>query len=180
MMLAQKLKIKALWVICFAFLFSSCASYQRFQHMAEEAEIPSQVFQADFNQTWQAVLQIVRRYDLAVQNQQSGVIRTRWIDNTMEVNFADSFGTHDAVRAARFKLVINVVRGFRGDREVSMVSVYRRQMIERDFLQGWQTVRSDGITEKAILYRIERLIAIDNRLKEIEEQRAAELERSFQ
>ena len=147
--------------------------------MAEEAEIPSQVYQGDLTQTWQAVLQIMRRYDLAIQNQQSGVIRTRWIDNTLEYNFSESFGANDGVKAARFKLILNVVKGFRGAREVTQVTVYKRQMVERDFMQGWQVVRSDGIQEKAILYRIERLLAIDNRLKEIEDQRARELESSF-
>lgn len=147
--------------------------------MSQQLEIPSQVYNSDYNKTWQAVIQIMRRYDLAIQNQQSGVIRTRWIDNTLELNFADSFGSNDAVRAARFKLVINVVKGFRGDREVSRVSVYRRQMVEKDFLQGWQVVPSDGIQEQIILYRIGRLLEIEERIERIERERAKELESSF-
>lgn len=162
-----------------AFLITSCASYEKFHQMSQQLEIPSRVYQSDYTKTWQAVLQVMRRYDLAVQNQQSGVIRTRWIDNTLELNFADSFGASDSVRAARFKLVINVVKGFRGDREVSRVSVYKRQMVERDFLQGWQVVNSDGIQEETILYRIERLLAIEERLEQIEQQRARELEDNF-
>lgn len=157
----------------------SCASYEKFHQMSQQLEIPSQVYNSDYNKTWQAVIQIMRRYDLAIQNQQSGVIRTRWIDNTLELNFADSFGSNDAVRAARFKLVINVVKGFRGDREVSRVSVYRRQMVEKDFLQGWQVVPSDGIQEQIILYRIGRLLEIEERIERIERERAKELESSF-
>lgn len=160
-------------------LLSSCASYEQFQYMSEEFEVPSQVYKADFNQTWQAVIDIMKRYDLEVYDQESGVIKTRWIDNTLELNFADSFGSSDAVKAARFRLIVNVVKGYRGDQEVSKVTIFKRQMIEQDFLQGWKVVPTDGIQEKTILYRIERGIAIDNRLKKIEDQRKKEMELSF-
>jgi hypothetical protein len=168
-----------------AFLASSlifttgCGSYQQFQYIAEEFEIPTTVFKSDYNQSWQAVLQIMQKYDLALQNQEAGVIKTRWIDNTLQLNFSDSFGTSDSVKAARFKIIINIVKGFRSGREVSKVTVFKRQMVEQDFLQGWKVVRSDGILEKAILYRIGRVISIDNKLKKIEEKRAKEQEASF-
>ena len=85
----------------------------------------------------------------------------------------------DAVKAAKFKLIINVVKGFRSNREVSKITVYRRQMIEQDFLQGWKVIPSDGILEKTILYRIERNLKIAERLKRIEDQKAKELEANF-
>jgi hypothetical protein len=121
----------------------------------------------------------MKRYDLEVYDQESGVIKTRWIDNTLEVNFADSFGSSDSVKAAKFRLIVNVVKGYRGDQEVSKVTIFKRQMIEQDFLQGWKVVPTDGIQEKTILYRIERGISIDNRLEKIEDQRKKEMELSF-
>ncbi len=161
------------------FLIISCSSYEQFQHMAEEFEIPNKIFLADYNQSWQAVVQIMNKYDIELQNQESGVIKTRWIDNTLALNFADSFGGNDSVKAARFKLIINVIKGFRSGREVSKITVFKRQMVETDFLQGWKVIRTDGIMEKTVLYRIERLILIDNKLKEIEEKKSKEAEASF-
>ena len=96
------------------------------------------------------------------------------MDNTLEINFADSFGSSDAVKAAKFKLIINVVKGFRSSREVTKVTIYKRQLVEQDFLQGWKEVINDGIMEKTLLYRIERLIATDNKLKEIDKAREKE------
>lgn len=154
--------------------FSSCASYEKFRQVTEELEIPSKVYKADYNQSWQAVITVMRKYDIATQNQEAGFIKTRWMDNTLEVNFADAFGSSDAVKAAKFKLVVNVVKGFRGGREVSKVTIYKRQLVEQDFLQGWKEVSTDGIMEKTLLYRIERLIAIDNKLKEIDKAREKE------
>jgi hypothetical protein len=168
-----------LWLLGTIFLIHSCSSYQQFQFLAEEHEIPSQVFDADYTQTWQAVLQVMRNYNLALQNQEAGVIKTRWEDNTVELNFADSFGTGDAVRAARFMLVVNVVKGFRGNREVCRVTVFKRQMVEQDFLQGFKVIPTDGILEKTILYRIGRNIHIENQLKTIEERRQREQELAF-
>ena len=154
--------------------FGGCASYEKFRQVTEELEIPTKVYKADYNQTWQAVIQVMRKFDIAQQNQEAGFIKTRWMDNTLEVNFTDSFGSSDAVKAAKFKLVVNVVKGFRSSREVTKVTIYKRQLIEQDFLQGWKEEPTDGITEKTLLYRMERLIATDNKLKEIDKAREKE------
>lgn len=175
-------KRKGLKLLLLAFCaatLSGCSSYKQFQYIAEEFEIPSKVFKYEYSQTWQAVLQIMQKFDLSTQNQEAGIIKTRWRDNTLELNFADSFGSSDSVKAAKFKLIVNVVKGFRGTREVSKVTVFKRQMVEHDFLQGWKVVRSDGIMEKTILYRIERVLAIDQRLKKIEEEKSKEAEANF-
>lgn len=166
--------MKLYQLIVFALLFTSCANYEKFRQITEEMEVPSRIFRADYNQTWQAVIQVMRRYDIAQQNQEAGFIKTRWMDNTMEVNFSDAFGSSDTVKAAKYKLVINVVKGYRSGKEVSKVIIYKRQLLEQDFLQGWKEAPADGIMEKTLLYRISRLVAIDNKLKEIDRAREKE------
>ncbi|MBL7664940.1 MAG: hypothetical protein JNM93_07380 [Bacteriovoracaceae bacterium] len=151
-----------------------CGSYEKFREVTEEMEIPSEVFDANYNQSWQAVIQVMKKYDIAQQNQEAGYIKTRWMDNTLQVNFTDSFGSSDAVKSAKFMLVINVVKGSQGGREVSKVSVYKRQLVEQDFLQGWKEMRTDGILEKTILYRLDRIISIDNKLQAIDKAREKE------
>jgi len=155
----------------------SCSSYENFKQVSEDLEIPSQVYRADYNKVWQEVMKITNKYDREVYNQEAGVIKTRWMDNTLEMNFADSFGSNDSVKSAQFKLIINVVKGFRGNKEVSKVTVFKRQRIEHDFLQGWKVVRSDGILEKAILYRLDRALTIESKLQEIEEKKSKEAEK---
>lgn len=155
-------------------LLNGCANYEKFRMVTEELEIPTRIYKSDYNQTWQAVIQVMRKYDIAQQNQEAGFIKTRWMDNTLEVNFTDSFGSSDAVKAAKFKLIVNVVRGFRASREVTKVTIYKRQLMEQDFLQGWKESTTDLITEKTLLYRIERIIATDNKLKEIDKAREKE------
>jgi hypothetical protein len=161
-------------LIASALLFSGCASYEKFRQVTEDLEIPTKIYKADYNQTWQAVLQVMKRFDIAQMNQEAGFVKTRWMDNTLETNFTDAFGSAEAVKAAKFKLVLNVVKGFRSSREVTKVTIYKRQLVEQDFLQGWKEVTTDGITERTLLYRIERLIAIDNKLREIDKAREKE------
>jgi hypothetical protein len=156
-----------------------CASYEKFRQVTEELEMPSKIYRADFNQTWQAVIEVMKKYDIAQRNQEAGYIKTRWMDNTMEVNFTDSFGSSDAVKAARFKLVVNVVKGFRASSEVAKVTIYKRQLVEQDFLQGWKEIPPDGIMEQTLLYRIGRLIDNDNKLKEIDKAREKEQLENF-
>lgn len=158
---------------------TSCADYERFRRITEDIEIPSQVYKADRNQAWAAVIKVMNKFDTAVQNAETGYIKTNWIDNTLEMNFADSFGGSDKVKAAKFKLIVNVVKGYRLSREVTKVTVYKRQLVENDFLQGWKEVPTDNILESSLLYRIDREITIDNQLKEIDKAKEKELINNF-
>ncbi|MCK5882745.1 MAG: hypothetical protein KAG61_03585 [Bacteriovoracaceae bacterium] len=171
-------KIKLL-ITCGLILLSSCSSYKQFQYITEEFEIPAKIFRSNYDETWQAVIQVMQRFDLALQNQEAGVIKTRWIDNTGDLNFAEAFGGRDSVKSAKFRVLVNVAKGFSGTREVTKVTVHKRQLVEQDFLQGWKEVPTDGIQEQTILYRIARIIKIDRKLKKIEQKKSDDLEASF-
>lgn len=166
-------------ILAIIFLIASCSSYENFKNISEELDIPTQVYPGDYNKVWKEVLKVTSAYEKETYNQDSGIIKTRWKDNTLELNFADSFGSNDSVKAAQFKLVINVVKGFRGAKEVTKVSVFKRQRVEQDFLQGWKVIRSDGILERTILYRIERSLAIETKLQEIEDKKIKEAEKNL-
>ncbi len=163
----------------FLSLLVACTSYEQFRHMTQEFEIPSKIYDADYIQTWQAVLNVVQKYNLEIKNQESGVIRTHWVDYTDEANFIESFENQGVIKTAHFKIIINVSKGFRGTKEVTKVTIYKRQIVEYDFLQGKKVIPSDNILEKIILYRINRVLAINNALKAIEDQKIKEAEESF-
>lgn len=161
------------------FILSGCSSYEKFEYMTKEVEIPSMVFKAPYTDTWTAVVATINKFDLELQNQESGSIKTKWIDNTLKLNFSDSFGSSDAVKAAKFKLIINVIKGFQSSREVTKVTIYKRQLVNQDFLQGWQVIPSDQIEEKTLLYRIERALLIDQKIKAIEKDKLKADEQKF-
>ncbi len=166
---------KKINIICFLFFLQSCSSYERFKLITEELEIPSKIFLMNFQQTWQAVLQVIKKYDIEYQSLESGVIRTRWIDNTSSINFTDSYGNDDSfVKEAKFKLIVNITKGSRGGEEISRVAIYKRQLVEQDFLQGWKEIPSNKIQEKILLYRVKRVLDIEEKLKAIEKKRQEE------
>ncbi len=167
--------IHILWIL----LFSSCADYAPYKRITEDLEIPSKIFVADKNLTWSAVIDVLSKYDIEIQNRNAGFIKTSWIDNTLDLNFTDSFASSDKVKTAKFKLIVNVVKGFRDAYEVSKVTIYKRQLVEQDFLQGWKEEQTDGILENTLLYRIDRKITIDKELNKIQEQREKELIQKF-
>ena len=51
------------------------------------------------------------------------------------------------------------------------MTIYKRQLINQDFLQGWKVIPSDQIQENTLLYRIERTLSIDKKIKELEKRR---------
>jgi hypothetical protein len=168
-------------ILAFISLMSlfSCSSYKEFQSLREEDIVPAKTLPFDFDQTWQATLQVIQKYDLASQSQELGTIKTRWIDNTLELNFADAFGKNESIKSAKFKLVVNVTRADRLTRSLTKVSVYKRQMVEKEFLQGTKPERSDGILEATLLYRIQRVLEIEKELKRLKEIKNKQLEENL-
>ncbi|OFZ36060.1 MAG: hypothetical protein A2504_03395 [Bdellovibrionales bacterium RIFOXYD12_FULL_39_22] len=158
---------------------TSCSSYQQFKYITEEFEIPSQVFNVPYVKGWQAALEVMKAYELESPDQEAGIIKTRWTDNTLELNFVDSFGGRDAVKSAQFKIIVNVAKGYKGTGEVSKITIFKKQLVEQDFLQGHKEIPSDGIFEQTLLYRIQRVITIDQKIQEIEKQKSLEAESSF-
>lgn len=161
------------------FLFISCSSYKEFQSLREEDVVPYKILPFDFDQTWQATLQVLQKMDLSMQSQELGVIKTRWIDNTVELNFADAFGKQESIKSARFKLVVNVTRQDKLTRSFTKVSIYKRQMVEKEFLQGSKPERSDGTLETTLLYRINRVLEMEKELKRLKEIKSKQLEENL-
>lgn len=170
--------MKLLALISILSLFS-CSSYKEFQSLREEDAVPNKTLPFDFDQTWQATLQVMQKFDLSLQTQELGVIKTRWIDNTVELNFADSFGKNESVKSAKFKMIVNVTRQDRLTRSMTKVSIYKRQMIEKEFLQGSKPERSDGTLENTLLYRIGRILTMEKELKRLKEIKSKQLEESL-
>jgi len=152
----------------------SCSSAYK-KSVGGETSIPfERIYITDFNTAWQSVLDALKYNRLDVSNKEAGSILTRWTDNTVEKNFADSFGGTDAYLKAQYRFQINVAKGFYNGEPTIKVSVQKEQLIMRDVLDGWRPNESDSIEEKTLLYRIGRLIYIKMKLAKLEEERIKE------
>ena len=168
---------KTFIVLIFSCL-TSCTSYDHFKNVSRDYELPSKVFRANYEMTWSAIKSIIDTYNysLEVSNRASGLWKTRWIDNTLEMNFSNSLNRGSGYKAAKFKLIINVVKGYRTEREVTKVFISKRQLVQKDLLQGWKVIASDQILEKTLLYRLKRILLIEKKLEELEKRKSKEVE----
>lgn len=117
------------------------------------------------------MVKAMKDYEIQERNQEGGFIKTSWMDNTKELNFANAFDAGNTVQAARYRLRIEVFEGsYRGKRSTK-VSIRKKQQIERELMQGWRGVRSDLVKEKTILYRIGRILVNEARLERLHELR---------
>jgi hypothetical protein len=123
---------------------------------------PSRIFLTDFSTAWTAALEAVSAGHEVIRatNREAGIISTNWINNTESRRFLDVFSNEDFFLQMRYKLQVQVREGKKNGEPAVMVRVQKEQQKQSTFLGGWQDVESDGIEESVYLYRIGRLIAI--------------------
>ena len=173
-----KVFLQKTFALLIFFCLTGCTSYDHFKNVSRDYELPSQVFKANYEMTWSAIKSIIDTYNysLEVSNRASGLWKTRWVDNTLEMNFSNSLKRGSGYKAAKFKLIINVVKGYRTEREVTKVFISKRQLVQKDLLQGWKVISSDQILEKTLLYRLKRILLIEKKLEELEKRKSKEVE----
>jgi hypothetical protein len=135
----------------------------------------NRIFLTDFSTAWTSALEAVSagRDVIRINNREAGTIETNWINNTESRNFLDVFSNEDFFLQMRFKLQVQVREGKKNGDQAVMVRVLKQQQRQSTFLGGWQDMESDGLEESVYLYRIGRLVAIqqaneDNQEKEKE------------
>ncbi|MCO5143233.1 MAG: outer membrane protein assembly factor BamC [Oligoflexia bacterium] len=133
----------------------------------------SRIFLSDFATAWTAALEAASagRDIVRIQNRETGTIETNWIDNSISRQFLDVFSDEDFFLRMRYKLQIHVREGKKNEQTAVLIRVIKYQQKESTFLGGWQDIETDGIEESVYLYRIGRLIAIQQYTEEQEQNR---------
>ncbi len=140
-------------------LLSACSSLPFARHNYAETRI----FISDYSTAWSATLEAIAQGKdiIKIQNREQGIIETNWIDNTELQHFLDEFTDEDFFLRSRYKLQVQLREGKKnGEQPVVLVRVMKFAQIEKTFLGGWDDMESNHIDEKTYLYRIGRLIAI--------------------
>ncbi|HEY8278535.1 MAG TPA: outer membrane protein assembly factor BamC [Bdellovibrionota bacterium] len=144
---------------CIALLGGSACSGLPF---VKQNKAPTRIFLTDFSTAWTAALEAVSsgRDIIKFQNRETGTIETNWIDNSESRQFLDVFSDEDFFLRSRYKLQVQVREGKKNDQQAVLVRVLKVPQKESTFLGGWQDAESDLLEESVYLYRIGRLIAI--------------------
>ena len=158
--------IAVLWLA----LSMGCMSAYEKSVGGDTERVFSRIYLTEMNTAWQNVLKALRKNALDVSNRETGFVQTKWIDNTAEKNFIDSFGGAQAYLKAQYRFRVSVSEGFYNGRQSVKVAVQKEQMIQQDVLEGWKPVVTDTLEENTLLYRIGRLIYIHMKLAKMEEE----------
>lgn len=149
-------------------LLSSCSNLP----FAKQNKAYSRIFLTDFSTAWTAALEAAssgRSDTVKNNNRETGVIDTNWIDSSEPRQFLDVFSDADFFLRSRYRMEIQVREGRKNDQSAVMVRVMKQQQQESTFLGGFQEQESDGIEENVLLYRVGRLIAIQQHNEDQEE-----------
>lgn len=150
---------------------SSCMSAYKKSVGADTQQVYSKVFATDINTAWQSVLDSFKSIRLDVSNRESGLVQTRWQDNTAERNFSDGDGLTFPYMKAQFRFKVTLSKGIYKNTEAVKVTVLKEQLVKRDVLEDYRPLESDSLEEKTLLYRIGRIIYLKMKMAKLEEDR---------
>jgi hypothetical protein len=128
----------------------------------KQNKAPTRIFLTDFSTAWTAALEAVANGKdiIRVNNRETGVIETNWIDSSEPRQFLDVFTDEHFFLRSRYKLQVQVREGKKNGQQAVLVRVLKHGQREDTFLGGFNDVESDLLEESVYLYRIGRLIAI--------------------
>ena len=153
------------FLLCILPIFTtSCMTAYKKSVGAQLDQIFTKVFRTDSTTAWESCLESVKSMTLDISNREAGYLQTKWTDNTAEKNFSDSFAGAKAYLKAQFRFKVNVAQAYYNGEPVIKVTAQREQMVQRDVLEGWKPLPSDGIEEQTLLYRISRIVRLKVRL----------------
>lgn len=159
---------------------SACMSAYKKSVGEDTNQVFTKVFFADFNTAWQAILESLKTQPLDISNRESGYLRTQWIDNTDQKNFIEAYGTDQLYLKAQSRYEVTAAKGFYNGQPSVKIIVQKEQLVSQDVLEGWRPVPSDAIEERTLLYRIGRLIWLQQKLAKMEAIKADKAVEEFQ
>lgn len=122
-------------------------------------------FSASFNTVWKASLITLGKYPLKSYDEEAGVIETDFIrgDNVWVPPHKKRY----VPGGYKYKINLRVMKGKMGASEGVRVIVLKQPELQKDFFSNSEKISSDGLEELAILYRIEREVALEKALERV-------------
>ena len=125
----------------------------------------TKTFSTSFLNTWKACLIVLGKYPLKSYDEESGVIETDFIRG--EDIWTPPHKKKYLQGGFRYKLNLRVIKGKQGTKPVTKVIVLKQAELQKDFFADAEKTQSDGLEELALLYRIERELALDEALSKV-------------
>lgn len=140
---------------------SACALFQDRKGPNAFIGPREEVLFAKFDEVWRATNIVLQSYPLRLSNMDEGLLETDDIKGyrAWEAPFPER-----KPAGMNYRLSIRVVRGTSDNAPATKVIILKDAKVQRDFFSNVKQVPSNGLEEKAILYRIKREIQIERAL----------------
>ncbi|HBQ21872.1 MAG: hypothetical protein A2Z91_01745 [Deltaproteobacteria bacterium GWA2_38_16] len=112
----------------------------------------SQTYKASYDAAWSATLKALSKYQVTISNKDTGLIKTDFIIS-------------HAPKETKWKLELRLLAS--EAEETVKVRVEKEAYISPGFLEAWEPLQTDFWVEKALLYRIGRIIELDARVDKL-------------
>jgi hypothetical protein len=120
------------------------------------------IFNAGFEDVWKSVNLVLQPYPLRISNMDQGILETDVIRAGRI--WTTAYPMPNPPTGEVYKLIIRVIKGSKGEKTATKVSILKDTQVQVDFFSDPKTVSSDGMEETSLLYRIDREIMIERAL----------------
>jgi hypothetical protein len=127
-------------------------------------EPETRVYYDSYDEVWRAVQLALKKYPVHLNNIESGILETDYIKG--DKLFAEPVEGRTK-QGMRYKLTIRAVKGRIEDKSAIKIICTKTSEVQRDFFTGFQPITTDGLEEKAILYRIGRYLEMERILSKV-------------
>jgi hypothetical protein len=94
------------------------------------------------------------RYPQRVDNTEAGIFETDYVKG--DARFRPPQQKEPFSPGYRYRILVRLVRGRTDDRPATKVQISKKSELVRDFFSDANSLKSDGLEEQVILYRISR------------------------
>jgi len=125
------------------------------------------MYYGSFDQVWRATQLALQNYPMKINNMDLGVIETEQIKGYKV--WMPPYKSEQSSGGLAYSLNVRLIKGKTQGRDVVKVSILKETQIQKDFFSEPVRMPSDGLEEKAVLYRIGRELLIEKALEKAQE-----------
>ena len=116
----------------------------------------SAVYPNSFSSVWSATLKVLKDYPIEVEIRESGEIKTKEIKGYSIWEPPDGSVKNKDSRVYRLSILLEKGSGALGSAPATRVNVMKNEFENQDFIMQNISIKSNGLEESLILYRIQR------------------------
>lgn len=154
MLLIYNLKLLVLLVV--ALLISACGTLEK---PVNKKGPHTQFIKAQYEKAWRATQLALNKYPIATNSIDKGFIVTQQIP--LNSIWSPIHKVDKVFGGERYQIKVNLIKGKIKGQPVVKIIIKKQITRYRDFIAEPEIIPSDGLEEKAILYRIKRELIIE-------------------